>query len=138
MVLNFRFNLGLNKLRKEKILIVEDEIILALDLELQLQSDNFSKLKIVCSGEQAVSLARTFKPNIILMDIMLRGKMNGIEAAGQIRTFSNMPIIYITANNNLKNDPQLIATKPIAILGKPYPEWQLTEMIKKALKIIHE
>ena len=134
MVLNLRYNLGLNKMKKEKIIIVEDQMIIAMELELRLQSQDFGNIKIVCSREDAVKLAKNFKPNIILMDIQLNGKITGIEAASQIRNFSNTPIIYLTANDHLKNDPQLIATNPIAVLSKPYFEWQLMEMIERALK----
>ncbi len=121
-------------MQKVKILIVEDELILAMDLEMRLQSKNFNSIKIVTNGEQAIKSAKSFQPNVILMDIMLPGVMNGIDAAKQILTFNHIPIIYITGNDHLKENAKLLATNPIAILGKPLSDWELFESIEKALK----
>lgn len=120
-------------MKKQKILIVEDESILALELTIKLREQNFEDFQIVSSGEDAIEVAKKYKPNIILMDIMLRGKLNGIQAAIAIHHFSNVPIIYITANDHLKDDEQLIATKPVAVLSKPCSDCALFEALEKAL-----
>ena len=67
--------------KKERILIVEDEVILAMELVMKLQSEGFHHIKCTSTGEEAVELAMSFKPCVILMDIMLNGAINGIEAA---------------------------------------------------------
>ena len=125
-------------MQKEKILIVEDELILAMELEMRLQSKNFCNIKIVTKGEQAVKSAKSFQPDVILMDIMLSGVINGIEAATQILAHKKIPIIYITGNDHLKEDTKLLATNPIAVLGKPLSDWKLFESIDKALKKYYE
>jgi CheY-like chemotaxis protein len=121
-------------MKKDKILIVEDEMILAIELEMRLQDNDFQNIKCTSSGEEAVELAISFKPGVILMDIMLNGIINGIEAAQLIIQFNKIPIIYITGNDHLKKDEQLLATKPFAVLSKPYSDWELFKTIGKALK----
>ena len=121
-------------MKKEKILIVEDELILSMELEMRLQDEGFLHIKCTSTGEEAVELAASFKPDLILMDIMLNGKINGIEAVRLILEFIKIPIIYITGNGHLKTDEQLLSTKPIAILSKPLSDWELFEAIEKALE----
>lgn len=121
-----------------KILIVEDELIFAMELEMRLQSKDFYNTKIVTKGEQAVKSAKSFQPDVILMDIMLPGVINGIEAAIQILAFKKIPIIYITGNDHLREDAKLLATNPVTILGKPLSAWELFESLDKALKNYHE
>ena len=125
-------------MQKEKILIVEDELILAMELEMRLQSKDFYNTKIVTNGEQAVKSAKSFQPDVILMDIMLPGVINGIDAAIQILAFKKIPIIYITGNDHLREDAKLLATNPVTILGKPLSAWELFESLDKALKNYHE
>lgn len=121
-------------MKEKRILIVEDEMILALELEMRLQSKGFDNIKCAYTGEEAVEFAVTFKPDVILMDIMLRGKINGIEAARLIMQINKIPIIYITGNDHLKKDKKLLATKPAAILSKPCSDWELFEVIEKSAK----
>ena len=77
-------------MQKEKILIVEDEMILAMELEMRLQDEEFNNIKCTSTGEEAVELATSFKPDVILMDIMLNGVINGIEAAQLILEFKKI------------------------------------------------
>ena len=119
----------------ENILIVEDELILAMELEMKLQHQGFNKIKIISTGEEAIVLARSYKPGLIIMDIMLKGKINGIEAASLILAHKKIPLIYITGNSHLKEDAKLLATHPIEVLSKPLSDWELFNSIKKALKI---
>jgi len=116
-----------------KILIVEDESIAALELMTRLQSKGFKDVKIVSSGEQAVEMADQTDYNLILMDIMLAGQIDGIEAATQIRSHKKIPIIYITGNTHYKTEERLLATRPIEVLIKPVADWRLFEIIDQAL-----
>ena len=125
-------------MKKESIIIVEDEMILAMELEMRLQDEGFHNIKCTSTGEEAVELAMSFKPGVILMDIMLNGAINGIEAAQLIIQFNKISIIYITGNDHLRKDKQLLATKPVAVLSKPFSDWELFEAIEKALKKYHE
>ena len=104
---------------------------------MKLLSYNFQNIKISSTGKQAVEYAKEFKPDVILMDIMLKDKINGIEAAHQIHAHRNIPIIYITGNIHLKDDKKLLATKPVAVLDKPFKDCELLNYIDKALKLVN-
>lgn len=121
-------------MKKAKILIVEDEALIALELKLKIESIDFQVISVVPSGEQAVEAAKKHHPNLILMDIMLKGNVDGIQAASQIKADQDIPIIYMTGNSHLKTDKRLLATMPVAVLAKPVMEWELFEVIEQALK----
>jgi two-component system, response regulator PdtaR len=86
------------------ILIVEDEAITGMAIEMMLKKRGFAIPEIAATGKDAVSLARQFNPNAILMDIRLEGEIDGIEAAKEIRTFSQCPILFTTgySDNEVK------------------------------------
>jgi len=83
-----------------KILVVEDENIVALDIENRLKGLGFIVLPVISSGEEAVEKAYEYKPDLVLMDILLKGKINGIDAAKKIVGTLKIPIIYLTASTN--------------------------------------
>ena len=118
---------------KYKILIVEDEAIVAIDLEMKLQSQGYANVNIAYSGEDAVKFAKLNNPNLILMDIKLGGNIDGIEAAKQILEFSQIPIIYITGNSDYVSDDRLLATQPVEVFIKPVAAWKLFEVIEKVI-----
>ena len=84
----------------KKILIVEDELISAKLLSNLLKNEKYKIVKIVKTGEEAIELAQKSKVDLILMDIRLQGKIDGIEAMLEIRKFSKIPVIYITGNSD--------------------------------------
>lgn len=116
-----------------RILIVEDERIVAEDLKLTLISFGYDIADIVKRGESAVERARNLKPDLILMDINLAGKMNGIQAAEQIHRFSDIPVIYLTAyaDEQLLQDAKI--THPYGYILKPYAEREIRAAIEIAL-----
>lgn len=81
---------------KAKILIVEDEAITAMDLQNSLKSMGYDAPAIVPSGERAIKKAEELKPDLVLMDIKLKGAMDGIEAAGMIRNQPGLPVVFLT------------------------------------------
>ena len=83
---------------KAKILIVEDERIIALEMRHNLESMGYDVAAIVSSGEEAVRKAEELHPDLVLMDIILQGEMDGVEAAGQIKNRFDVPVVYVTAN----------------------------------------
>lgn len=91
-----------NTQRKEivRILIVEDEYILAINLQESLESLGYFVLDITDSAEGAIARASKLRPNLILMDIRLRGEMDGIQAAEQIWHHLQIPIIYVTGHSD--------------------------------------
>jgi CheY-like chemotaxis protein len=103
----------------ERILVVEDEGIIAADLSERLQSLDYKVMGIADTGEKAVAMATDLHPDFILMDIRLKGKMDGIEAAGIINERSAIPFIFMTAH---ADDPTLQKAKlvrPSGYLLKP-------------------
>jgi CheY-like chemotaxis protein len=119
---------------KVKVLIVEDEIIVAWDLKQIFERLGSEVLPIAASAEQAVEQTRTGAPDLILMDITLKGDKTGIAAAAEIRQFSQVPIIYLTGNTRLMGDPAIHATLAQGFYAKPHSEPQLREMLKIARK----
>jgi CheY-like chemotaxis protein len=87
----------------------------------------------VASGEEAIQKAESEKPDLVLMDIFLEGELNGIEAAGQIRTRFNIPVIFITANTDVKLMEQAHLTEPSKFIFKPFITHKILNVIEHAL-----
>ena len=100
-------------MEETKILIVEDEFIVANDIRNSLHSMGYVVTGIAASGEKAIRKAELEKPALVLMDIMLRGEMNGIEAAKQIHSQFNIPVVFLTAYA----DPRIIEQAKEAEIG---------------------
>ena len=81
----------------ERILVVEDESIVQLDLRYRLERLGYEVVGVASRGEEAVSKADELQPDLVLMDVHLDGRMDGVEAAGRIRAARQIPIVYITA-----------------------------------------
>ncbi|WP_414469054.1 methanogen output domain 1-containing protein [Methanobacterium sp. ACI-7] len=118
---------------KSKILIVEDEKILAMGLKHKLDIMGYEVVGITSSGLEAIEKAREEFPNLILMDIVLKGQMDGIEAAQKIINLYNIPVIYTTAYADEEILERAMVTEPYGYLTKPYNEAQLHANIKMAL-----
>ncbi len=120
-------------MNKIKVLIVEDEAIVAEDIKYTLNRLNYSVPAIVQTGEDAVKKAAEDSPDLILMDIMLRGKMDGVEAAKQIRARKNIPVIYLTAFADDEILDRAKKTEPFGYMIKPFEEKELHTTIETAL-----
>jgi CheY-like chemotaxis protein len=118
---------------KSKIMIVEDEWITADDIRMSLQSLGYTVSSVVSSGEEAIQKAEKDKPDLVLMDIMLKGEMDGIEAASQIRSCYNIPIIYLTAYADEKILERARITEPFGYIVKPFVNEDLKIAIEIAL-----
>lgn len=116
-----------------KILIVEDEIIIAMEIAERLESMGYEVLRIVANGKMAVEVVKTQKPDLILMDIMIQGDMDGVETANQIRTFSDTPVIYLTANADEATLQRAKVSDAFGYLIKPFEERELNTTIEMAL-----
>jgi CheY-like chemotaxis protein len=117
----------------KKILIAEDEIIIALDIKKILKNFGYKICSIVYSGEEAIKKALEEKPNLILMDIMLQGSINGIQAAEIISKEQNIPIIFLTAVTDTEALEKTLITENFGYIGKPYDEQTLRSAIETAL-----
>ena len=118
-----------------KILVVEDENIVALDIKNKLKSMGFNVLPVISSGEEAIEVALEYKPDLVLMDIMLDGKIDGIEAAQEIVKNLKIPIIYLTANTNEKILERAKQVGSCSYIIKPFHEKELEDTINTLLEL---
>ncbi len=115
-----------------KILIVEDEILVATDIEESLESLGYKVQNSVATGKAALEEVERNLPDIILMDIILKGKMTGIEAANIIGQKHNVPIIYLTANADISTIQKAKISLPYGYIIKPFTEKDLQTNIEIA------
>lgn len=120
-------------MKSKKILIVEDEIIIAMEIADRLKSMGYEVLRIVSNGEMAIKTALSEKPDLILMDIMIQGEMDGIETASKILAHSSIPVIYLTANADESTLERAKVSDAFAYLIKPFEERELNTTIEMAL-----
>lgn len=118
---------------KSRILVVEDELIIALNIKSILEGFSYEVPAIAPSGEEAIEQAFSLKPDLILMDIILSGKIDGIDAAMQIRNQLEVPIIYLTANADKSTVERARITEPYGYINKPIHERDLFTNIDSAL-----
>jgi diguanylate cyclase len=116
----------------KKILIVEDESIIAEDIADSLRSLGYIITGIVYSGEEALQSAAEERPDLVLMDINLQGEMNGITAAEEIRSRFQIPVVYLTAYADENTLRRVNATKPFGYIVKPFEEKNLHTTIQLA------
>lgn len=121
------------KKERKKVLIVEDEFITASALNLILDGMGFDVAGTTDTGEGAVKAAEDLKPDIILMDIMLKGKMNGITAADIIRQKFDIPVIYLTGQADDVTIAHALESEPFGYIIKPFEEKNLKTSITMAL-----
>ncbi len=119
---------------KSRIMIVEDESIIAEDLADSLRTMGYTVVDIVSSGEEAILMAAEKQPNLILMDVMLQGEMDGVTAAEQIQSSLQIPIIFLTAYTDNKTLQRVKATNPFGYIVKPFEERNLHLTIEIALQ----
>lgn len=118
---------------KAKILIVEDSFIVALHLQTTLESDNYEVVAKLDSGEGALAFLEKNRPDLVLMDIMLNGEMDGIETATVIKSKYNIPVIYITALTDKETIQRAKITEPFGYLTKPFEDREIFTVIDMAL-----
>ncbi len=119
--------------QKIKILIAEDEYIIAIDLKRTLEKLGYEVPAYVARGEDVIKHAGTDSPDLILMDIMLEGGMSGIQAAEVIKQKYNIPIVYLTAFTDEKTLQKAKITEPVGYILKPFEERSLHSAIEIAL-----
>ncbi len=116
-----------------KIMVVEDESIVAKDIQNRLKRLGYKVNDIVSSGEEAIRKAAETQPDLILMDIVLKGEIDGIEAAKQINTLFNVPIVYLTAYADDSTIQRAKITEPFGYILKPFQTKELHSAIQIAL-----
>ncbi len=121
---------------KPRVMIVEDEYIIGADLKNDLEDLGYIVTGLVESGEKAVRKADKDRPDIILMDIVLNGEMDGIEAAEQIRSYLHIPIIFVTSFLDQERLERAKMTLPFGYVLKPVNPRELKLTIEMALYIV--
>jgi PAS domain S-box-containing protein len=116
-----------------RIQVVEDESIVALDIKDNLEILGYNVVAVESSGEQAIQKAIETRPDLVLMDIRLKGEMDGIEAAQQIRAHLGTPVIYLTAYADEATLQRAKITEPYGYILKPFEERELHTTIEMAL-----
>lgn len=118
---------------KVNILVVEDESIVSKDIQQSLKKLGYNVVGAASTGEAAVQLAEEKQPDLILMDIMLKGAKSGIEAASEIKEKFNIPVIYLTAYADESTLSKAKITEPFGYILKPFKEIDLHTSIEMAL-----
>jgi DNA-binding LytR/AlgR family response regulator len=118
---------------KNNILVVEDESIVSKDIQQSLKKLGYNIVGAASTGEKAIELANETKPDLVLMDIMLKGDMSGIETAEKIKETLSIPVIYLTAYADENTLAKAKVTEPYGYIIKPFKEIDLHTSIEMAL-----
>ncbi|MBP1658296.1 MAG: signal transduction histidine kinase [Bacteroidetes bacterium] len=116
-----------------RILIVEDGLIMARDIERRLQSMGYGVVGLASSGEEAIKAVTRAKPDLVLMDVRLKGSIDGIQTAEKIHTLADVPIVYATAYSDDATLTRARQTEPFGFVLKPFEERELRTTIEMAL-----
>ena len=121
--------------KKGLILLVEDEILVGMMLQKKIRSYGYQISDVITTGEEAVERARVENPDLLFMDVALPGRIDGVEAARQIKEFLDIPVIFFTGNHR---DKQLIERSkelsPVAILDKLGSFGTVIKAVERALE----
>lgn len=116
-----------------RILIVEDEHIVAIGIKRMLKGLGYTVTGVASSGEDAISKAESTFPDLVLMDIMLKGELDGVEAAKEIKERFDVPVVYLTAYSDSNIVERVKKTGPFGYIVKPFDEKDLHSNIEIAL-----
>ena len=116
-----------------QVLVVEDASIIAKDIQDILRRLGYAVPVVVSSGEKAIQKAAEMHPDLVLMDIMLKGDMDGVEAAQQIRDRFHIPVVYLTAYADEDTLQRAKIAEPFGYILKPFEERELHAAIEMAL-----
>ncbi|AFL80120.1 response regulator of the LytR/AlgR family [Aequorivita sublithincola DSM 14238] len=122
--------------RAVKILIIEDEMVIAANISLQLSELGYEVTGILPRGEEAIAHIEIEMPDIVLLDITLKGEMDGIETAQEIQKLCEIPIIYLTANSDDVHFNRAKETHPYAFISKPFKKLDLQRAIELTVERI--
>jgi two-component system, response regulator PdtaR len=121
------------KTLKSKVLVVEDYSIVARDIKERLENMDYNVLDIVSNGEDAIRKSSETKPDVVLMDVVLKGELDGIETAQRIQADNNVAIIYVTAYYDNKTLKRAETTLHSGFILKPFDDVGLNTSIQLAL-----
>jgi CheY-like chemotaxis protein len=117
-----------------RILIVEDERIIGFDLRRRLARMGYTVVAITASGEEAIAYAEQLRPDVVLIDVQLRGPIDGVEAAQQIWTQHQIPVVFMSGDTTVETLERVWRTVPAGYLSKPFFEDQLRVALERTLE----
>ncbi|MBF0186701.1 MAG: response regulator [Magnetococcales bacterium] len=120
-----------------RILIVEDESIIGLDLSFSLETLGHEVVGVVAEGKQAIVVAEAMRPDLIFMDIGLRGEMDGVEAAAAILAVRPTPVVFLSGYSDRDVAGMHANDQNTQFLAKPIDESRLSEVVEWAVKRSH-
>lgn len=120
-----------------RILVVEDEAIIAMDIQSILKKIGYSSAEVVHSGEESIQKVAAGRPHLVLMDIKLKGNLDGIQAAHQIYDQFRVPVVYITAYGDENTLKRANGTGRFGYITKPFEENELQTTIQDALQQVY-
>ena len=120
-------------MNRHRLLIVEDEVIVALDIEDRLAALGYQLVGHALTGEGALELTRELRPDLVLMDIRLQGDMDGIAAAAEIRRRFHVPVIFLTAYSEDETLERAKLSEPYGYILKPFDDRELKSAVEIAL-----
>ena len=120
-----------------KILVVEDEAIIAMDIQSILKKMGYVDSEVVFSGEESIEKVAARRPHLVLMDIKLKGNLDGIQAAKHIFYEYQVPVVYITAFGDENTIKRANGTARFGYITKPFEEAELRSTIQEALYKAH-
>jgi CheY-like chemotaxis protein len=118
-----------------RILIVEDERLIAVDLQRRLTRLGYAVVALAASGAEAIQKALALYPDVVLMDIRLQGDMDGVEAAQQIHASTAIPVVFMTAYVDEDTQQRIRATSPWGCLYKPFAPNQVQSVLEHVLSV---
>lgn len=116
-----------------KVLIVEDEYIVGFEITYTLSEMGYETLGPAPTGEEALALAQAKRPDVVLMDIVLKGNMDGIEAAQAIMRNQGTPVVFATASSERRTYDRAMALRPLGFFLKPLDFQAIDQLIKSSL-----
>ncbi len=123
-------------MHKIRILIVEDEMLIAANIAMQLENYGYEIVGIIPRGEEALKVVANEQPDLVLMDINLKGEIDGIQTALAMQKTGKIPVIYLTANTDDAHFNRAKATNPYAFISKPFKKLDLQHAVDLAVERI--
>lgn len=115
-----------------RILVVEDDAIIGMDIEHRVKKLGYEVCGVADTAAEALDIASAKKPDLALMDIRLRGEVDGIEAARMLRDQLSVPVIFITAYSDMKMRSRALDMNPLGYIVKPLREVELKNTLEEA------
>ncbi len=119
--------------KQHRVLIAEDEAIIAEDLRLLLRDSGYEVVGVASSGNETIKKVAELSPDLVIMDVRLQGHLDGIETAKTIRARHNIPILYLTAFADETLVARARITEPCSIAFKPFLEEDLLRLVRELL-----